>query len=185
MNEHERDLRSMLRAAAPHAYDLAGDALITKALSRARAEALKEVCAGLARQADFAQRSGEVAEVGDVLNSTHDWVHGLIGATSQACIPVERVRESLGWAAKYLEKQGYGWGIIRDISKRLGVSLDAAQVHDEPSFDPAPHLCKGCDKPADGSEGHRFSCTVHGKQQVVAAAEEVPAHEMPDAEVPR
>lgn len=97
MIENEKRLRGWLTTHQQYGTltDLARDYLDgvvaehRAALSAARAAALEEVCKGLAKQADVAANEDEA----DILNATHDWVHGLITTPAPASIPVERVRE--------------------------------------------------------------------------------------------
>lgn len=109
------------------------------ALSRARAEALEEVCRGLVSQSRQASSEDE----SDLLDAVHDWVYGLIGTTPPASISVERVREVIGRMAvrgPYEAETDPAYRVrfhtAQELARRLGVPLDGEQE--------APAFCPMC-----------------------------------------
>jgi hypothetical protein len=128
-------------------------------VAAARDAALEEVCTGLAKQADGAVREGE-DDVADVLNSTHDWVHGLKSEPARRFIPEDAVRDVLSdlWHGTGGDGSEQYDSACRDFATeaahRLGVTLDVRlgtpparrYVDVERVNAAAPHGCPGCIK---------------------------------------
>jgi len=179
MTENERRLRTWIHEQAhSNADSAAGWRLLDAALSAARAEALDSVARLAEHRASLARRvyvGTDKAPMGEGAGAALETLASdILSGTAPTSIPVERAREVLRAVHEDPKRGDVSREVCETLARRLGVPLDAAQEYNEPAHDPSPHLCRGCDKPADGSEGHRFSCTVYGKRQLALPAKVKP-----------
>jgi hypothetical protein len=97
-----------------------GKQALDRALSAARDTALEEAAMKCERMRDDAD--GHSPMSASAYGVAAENVRAL-QSRPVSVLPVEKVLEVLVWAADLLTRQGYGFGIVRDIAQRLGVAL--------------------------------------------------------------